>query len=479
MDFDVIIIGSGVTGSAVAYELGKTNLKTLVLEKEEDVCEGTTKANSGICHSGLDAKPGSLKAKLNVKGNRMMPKLAQKLNFDFKNNGSLVLCFDEANRPELEELLAKGKENGVEGLEILEKEQVLEKEPHVSEEVVCAIWAPTGGIVCPFSLNYALAENAADNGVEFRFHTPVTSVEPIEGGWLVNGELTTKYVVNAAGVYADTFHNMADPEHPIHITPRKGEYFLLDHGAADRTTATLFQLPTKMGKGVLVTPTVHNNLLVGPTAYDIENKEGVNTTQAGLDEVRAKASLTMKDIPFNQIITSFAGLRATGDTGDFIIQECKDGFIDAAGIESPGLSSAPAIGEMVADMIKEKLEWAPKENYIDERKGFVKVDELTADEWNALIKEDPAYGNIICRCETITEGSIIDACTRSIPAKTLDGVKRRVRAGMGRCQAGFCSPKTMEIISRIQNVGLDEVKKSGSGSRIITGKDKEGAVYGK
>ena len=479
MDFDVIIIGSGVTGSAVAYELGKTNLKTLVLEKEEDVCEGTSKANSGIAHSGYDAKPGSLKARLNVRGSKMLPELAKKLSIDYKNNGSLILCFDEKDRPVLEELMERGKINGVEGLEILEKEQVHEKEPNVSDEVVCALWAPTGGIVCPFSLNYALAENAADNGVEFRFNTPVVSVEPIDGGWKVNGELTTKYLVNAAGVYADEIHNMADPEHPIKITPRKGEYFLLDHGAGDRCKSTLFQLPTKMGKGVLITPTLHNNLLVGPTAYDIENKEGVNTTQAGLDEVRAKASLTMKNIPFNLVITSFAGLRATGETEDFIIQESVPGFIDAAGLASQGLTCAPAIGEMIADMIKEKVEWSPKENHIDERKGFVKVDELSKEEWNNLIKENPAYGNIICRCETITEGSIIDACTRSIPAKNLDGVKRRVRAGMGRCQAGFCSPKTMEIISRLQNTGLDEVNKAGTGSRIITGKDKEGAVYGR
>lgn len=477
MDYDVLIIGAGVSGSAIARELARTDLKTAVLEKEEDVCEGTSKANSGICHAGFDAKPGTLKAKLNVEGNQMMPELAEKLNFEFINNGSLVLCFDESRRDGIAELYERGLANGVKGLEILEKEEILKREPNINDTVVCALWAPTAGIVCPFGLNFALAENAADNGVEFIFNEPVETIEKTPDGWRVNDKYNAKIIVNAAGVYADEIHNQAVPDNPIHITPRRGEYFLLDHQAADLCSATLFHMPTKLGKGVLITPTAHGNLLIGPTAENLDDKEAVNTSAAGLDEIRQKAAITMKNIPYNQTITSFSGLRAVGNRGDFIIEESADGFIDAAGIESPGLSSAPAIGVMVADMIKEKLHPGVNEDFIETRKGFVKLDELSPEEWNELIAKDPAYGTIVCRCETISEGQIVDACTRSIPARTLDGVKRRVRAGMGRCQAGFCSPKTMEIISRVHNIPLDQVRKSGAESIIITGKDKEGSRH--
>lgn len=477
MKYDVIIIGSGVTGSAVARELAKTDLKVAVLEKEEDVCEGTSKANSGICHAGFDARPGTLKARLNVEGNRLIRELAGPLSIDFRQTGSMVLCFDEEHRGKVEELLERGKANGVKGLEILEKDEVLARAPHVNENVVCALWAPTAGIVCPFSLNFALAENAADNGVEFFFDEPVKTIEKDGADWLVNGKSRAKVLVNAAGLYADEIHNMVCPDHPIRIRPRRGEYFLFDHDAAGLADCVLFQLPTALGKGVLITPTCHGNLLVGPTAENLEDKEALNTSARGLEEIRTKAALTIRDLPYHQVITSFAGLRAVPENGDFIIQESADGFFDAAGIESPGLTSAPAIGVLIADWIEKKLQPGKNEHFIETRKGFVKLDELSAQEWNDLIREDPDYGTIVCRCETISAGQIKDACTRSVPARSLDGVKRRVRAGMGRCQAGFCSPRTMEILAEMQNIPLENVQKSGSGSRIFTGKDKEGAAY--
>ncbi len=476
MDFDVLIIGAGVTGSAIARELAKTDLKVGVIEKETDVCEGTSKANSGIAHAGYDAKPGTLKARLNVQGSKMMKKLSEELGFDYENNGSLVLCFEEEGRPVLEELLERGIANGVEDLRIIEKDEILSMEPNISDEVVCALYAPTGAIVCPFGLNVALAENAADNGVEFIFDSPVTDIQKTEDGYLVNGKYNTKMIVNAAGVYADAIHNMVCDE-PISIHARRGEYFLLDKAAGQRCKATLFQLPSKAGKGVLIAPTCHGNLIVGPTADFIEDKEGTNTTAAGLAEVRAKSSQTMPDLPFGKVITSFAGLRAMPESGDFIIEESAPGFIDAAGIESPGLTSAPAIGVMVADMIREDLHPGKNENFNGHREGFVNVAKLSPQEWNELIEKDPEYGKMVCRCETVTAGQIREACRRSIPAHTLDGVKRRVRAGMGRCQAGFCSPKTMEIIAEETGIPFEQIQKSGSSSTIITSENKEDAEY--
>ncbi len=477
MKYDVVIIGAGVSGSAIARELSRYQLKTLVIEKEEDVCCGTSKANSGIVHAGFDAENGSLMAKLNVEGNQMMPELSKELDFSFKQNGSLVLCFDEADRENLVALYDRGVKNGVKDLQILEKEEVKKLEPNVSDEVVAALYAPTGGIVCPFGMTIAFAENAYTNGVEFLFDTKVTDIQKQEDGWMIcAGEKTfeTTYVVNAAGVYADVFHNMVS-EKKIHITPRRGDYCLLDKNTGNFVSHTIFQLPDKYGKGVLVSPTVHGNTLVGPTAIDIENKEGTNTTQEGLDQIREKSGRSVKNLPMNQVITSFAGLRAHEDGHEFIIGEVEDakGFIDCAGMESPGLTSAPAVGKMVADIIVKQMQPEKNPTFCGTRKGILDPDTLTKEERAKLIKKQPAYGNIICRCELVTEGEIIDAVTRPLGAKSLDGVKRRTRAGMGRCQAGFCSPKTMEIIARERHIPLEEVTKSGGNSRLIQGINKD------
>ncbi len=477
MKYDVVIIGAGVCGSSIARELSRWQLKIAVLEKEEDVCCGTSKANSGIAHAGFDAEEGSLMAKLNVEGSQMMEELSKELDFAYQRNGSLVLCFSEEDRPGLEKLYQRGLKNGVKKLRILEKEEVRALEPNVSDEVVAALYAPTGGIVCPFGLTIAMAENAYTNGAEFFFDRTVTGIEKTEDGWKVQaGEevFETACVVNAAGVYADVFHNMVS-EKKIHITARRGDYCLLDKGTKGIVTRTVFQLPGKYGKGVLVSPTVHGNTLVGPTAIDIEDKEATATTQEGLSDLREKAGRSVKNLPMNQVITSFAGLRAHEDNHEFIIGEVEgaDGFIDCAGTESPGLTSAPAIGKMVANIVAEKLHPAKNENFCGTRKGILNPETLTKEERAALIKEKPAYGTIICRCEMVTEGEIIDAVTRPLGAKSLDGVKRRTRAGMGRCQAGFCSPKTMEIIARERHIPLSEVTKSGGGSRIIQGINKD------
>ena len=471
--YDVVIIGAGVSGSASARELSRYKVNACVIEKTEDVCSGTSKANSGIVHAGFDAPEGSLMAKLNVEGNLMMEELSKELDFPFKKNGSLVICLSEEDMPKLKELYDRGIRNGVKELKILNKEEVLELEPNITDDVYAALYAPTGGIVCPFGLNIALAENANTNGIEFRFNTEAQDIEKIDGGFIIKtnqGDIKTKYIVNAAGVYADKFHNMVS-QNKINITARKGEYCLLDKTAGNHVSRTIFALPGKMGKGVLVSPTAHGNLIVGPTSTDIDDKEGVNTTREGLDTVIGKSSMNVKNIPMRQVITSFSGLRAHEDNHEFIIKELEDakGFIDCAGIESPGLTSSPAIGKMVADILKEKLNLEENPNFVGTRKGILDPNTLSLEERNQLIKEQPAYGNIICRCEMITEGEIIDAIRRPLGAKSLDGVKRRTRAGMGRCQAGFCSPKTMDILERELSISMFDITKAGGESNMVLG----------
>ena len=505
LKYDIIIIGAGVSGCAVTRELSRYDLNICVLDKESDVCEGTSKANSGIVHAGHDAKPGTLKAKLNVQGNLMMEEMAKKLDFPFKRNGSLVVCQNEEELSKLEELKERGKENGVEGLRILTREEVLELEPALADFVYAALYAPTGGIVCPFLMNIAYAENAAINGVKFRLGTCVqdikkkceqkmqeqqtaeSDVENIRGNQagfelITNqGTFYSKYVINAAGVYADEVHNMIS-EKKLHITPRRGEYCLLDKNTGTLVSHTIFQVPGKMGKGVLVTPTIHGNLMIGPTADDVPDKEENATTRAGLDKVLNDSAKSVKGIPTRQVITSFAGLRAHEDGGDFLIEELDDvpGFIDVAGIESPGLTSAPAIGVYVCEIMKKMVEKAEnqielkeKDNFIETRKGIIHFAELSLEEQKKLIRKDPAYGQVICRCETVTEGEILDAIRRPLGARTLDGVKRRVRAGMGRCQGGFCTPRIMEILSKECGIPLEEICKNNQDSRIIVGTNKD------
>lgn len=475
--YDVCIIGAGVSGCAVARELSRYQVNACVIEKCEDVCCGTSKANSAIVHAGFDAPVGSLMARLNVQGNERMEQLAKELDFPFQRNGSLVVCLDEKELPKLQELYEKGVKNGVKGLRILTREEAVSMEPNLTDAVVSALYAPTGGIVCPFLMTIALAENANMNGVEFRFDTEVKNIRREEGHYQIEtdqGIVESRCVVNAAGVYADVIHHMVSST-KMKITARKGEYCLLDRSAGGHVSHTVFMLPTPMGKGVLVSPTVHGNLIIGPTAADVEDKEGTNTTREGLEELTAKAGQTVRNLPFWQVITSFAGLRAHEDGSEFIIGEAADaeGFMDVAGIESPGLSSAPAIGVMVAELLRDKMGLEEKADFIAERKGILNPSELSLKERNELIRKYPAYGTVICRCESVTEGEIIDAIRRPVGARSLDGIKRRTRAGMGRCQSGFCSPRTMEILERELHLSMEQITKSGGSSRIVAGRTKE------
>ncbi|KEI86485.1 NAD(P)/FAD-dependent oxidoreductase [Clostridium botulinum] len=470
--FDVTIIGSGVTGAAVARELSKYNLKTCVVEKAIDVSNGTSKANSGIVHAGEDPIPGTLKAKMNVRGNEMFDKLQEEIDFPFKRNESFVLCFDEKDIEKLEELRQRGLKNGLpDTMEILNREEALKLEPNLSEYVVAALRLPTGGIVSPYEFNIALAESAAMNGVEFKLETEIIDIEKKEDGYILKtnkGDIETKVVVNAAGVFGDKINNMVS-EKKYHITARKGEYLLFDKTVGDMVQRTIFQLPTKMGKGVLVTPTADGNLLLGPTSVDVEEKDDLGTTREGLDIVAEKAKLSIKEIPMRQVITSFAGLRAHEENSDFIIGEAEDAknFINAIGIESPGLTSAPAIGEYIREMIVEKLKPEENKEFNPIRKDIPKFREMTNEERKEMIKENSDYGKIVCRCEVVTEGEIRDAIRRPLGAKTVDGIKRRTRAGMGRCQSGFCSNRIVEILAEELGIKRNEVTKFGGNSKIL------------
>ena len=475
--YDVAIIGGGVIGSAIARELSKFTVNAVVIEREQDLCCGTSKANSAIIHGGYDAKPGSLKAKLNVEGNKMFDELSRDLDFPFKRNGSLVVRTKDQNKDDLQKLYDQGIANGVEGLKIVDRDELLKMEPNIADDVVDALYVPTGGIVCPFNFNYALAENAADNGVEFKLSTKVEKVAKSGDHYVIStnkGEIEAKTVVNAAGVYADEINNMVSSK-KLHITARRGQYELLDKSAGNHVSHTIFQLPSKMGKGVLVTPTVHGNLLVGPTAEDVENKEGVNTTAEGLGGLAATSALSVKNVPMRAVITSFAGLRAHEDAGDFVLGEAEDaeGFFNAAGIESPGLSSAPAIGVMIAKEVAAKLSLSENPNFNGKRKGILNPANLSMEERNELIKKNPAYGQIICRCESISKGEMLDAINRTLGARDLDGVKRRTRGGMGRCQGGFCSPRVMELLEQEVPMSPFDVTKNGPNSKIVFGYNKQ------
>ena len=474
---DIIIIGAGVSGSACAWALSRYDAKILVLEKEEDVCCGTSKANSAIVHGGFDAEPGTLKAKLNLRGSEMMEALSRELDFHYDRCGSLVLCMSEENLPKLQKLYEKGVANGVKRLEIIDARRLRELEPNVSPDAVAALWAPSGAIVCPFGLNIALAENAAANGAAFAFNAEVLGLEQVEEGWLVHtsqGDFLSKVVINAAGVHAGEIHNLVS-EDKMTIINRRGDYYLLDKQASC-VSHTVFTLPNKMGKGVLVSPTVHGNTIVGPTAIDIPDPENTATTAQGLAQAGEKAAYMIQNLPLRQVITSFAGLRAHHPDDDFIIGEVEGapGFIDVAGIESPGLSASPAIGEYVAEIARDLLKLEEKKDIIATRKGILNPAALPLEERNALIRENPAYGQIICRCESISEGEILDAIHRPLGARSLDGVKRRVRAGMGRCQGGFCAPRVMEILARELGINPLEVTKAGPGSELLVGRTKEG-----
>ena len=471
MNYDVAVVGAGVIGSLIARELCRYNIKVALVEKNNDMATGTSKANSAIVHAGFDAKPGTLKAKLNVEGTALMPELCKTLGVPFKPIGSLVVAFSDEEVETLGELLERGKANGVPDLEIYDATKLREVEPFISENAKAALWAPTAGIVCPYELTIAAAENAVVNGADFIRNFEVKKIG-FDGNEfsVLNGEneFKTKYIINAAGVYCDEIAALIG-DTSIHTIPRKGEYMLCDKSVGHLAKHTIFQCPSKMGKGVLVTPTVDGNLLIGPSALDIEDKEDFATTAAALSGILETAKKSVPSLTTREVITSFAGLRAHCTRDDFIIEpsEKNSRFINVAGIESPGLSSAPAIAEYVRDIILKSASFEEKADFNPVREEPVRFRHMTNEERKALIEKNPAYGQIICRCETITEGEILDAIHAPAGARDVDGVKRRTRAGMGRCQGGFCGSKVVEILARELGVEINEITKFGGNSKIL------------
>ena len=488
--YDIAVIGAGIIGTSVARELSRYALRTALIEKDTDVANGTTKANSGIIHAGYDARPGSNKAKYNALGNPMFDKLCQELAVPFKRIGSLVIALESQDMEKVEELYNRGLANGIPQMRILNGSQVRKMEPNLNKKVIGALHAPTAGIIDPWDLAIALAENAVENGVELLLNHRVTAISSYIGKSTdrfnirtsasgIEASIEARYVINCAGLYADQVNNMAAAPY-FKITPRRGQYFVLDKNTGSLVNSVVFQCPGKMGKGVLLTSTVHGNLLIGPDSEILEDKENVETTADRLLFIKEAAAGTAAGIPFNTMIKTFAGLRASPSTRDFIIEESKEaaGFINVAGIESPGLTAAPAIAEEVIRLLKAKAgKLIKRADFNPLRQKVIRFMELKDHEKAELIKKNPAYGRVICRCENVTEGEVVDAISRKAGATTVNGIKRRVRPGMGRCQGGFCTPKVMEILARELGRDMQEIVNEGKDSYILSGTTKGEQYY--
>jgi len=474
--YDVIIIGAGIVGSATAYYLSQYNMKVALLEADNDVANGTTKANSAIMHAGYDPKPGSLMAKYNVEGSKMAKELCQKLDVPYKNDGALILAFSQEDLKTVQELYQQGIENGVEDLHVLNAEETYQVQPNLSKGILGALYAKTSAIISPWEYCLALAEVAVKNGVELFLNNRVTSISKENQIFTITtdkAEYQCKYVINAAGVQADKIHEMIG-EKEFTIYPTRGQYFLLDKCEGEKVQHTLFQCPNKEGKGVVVIPTVHGNMLVGPDSQTLE-EPSLATTADRLAFVKEKAALTMDCINYRENIRNFAGVRARSDRGDFIIEESKsvENFYNLAGMASPALTSGCAIGYHVIDWLQTKQHFEKKESYIETR-SKIRFKHLSDEQKNELIRENPSYGRVICRCETITEGDILACFDSPIPPQSIDGVKRRTNAGMGRCQGGFCGEKVAMILKEKLNLNFNEILQDHVGSNILTDLAKKG-----
>ncbi len=463
--FDIIIIGAGVIGSMIARTLSQYKLNILVLEKENDVGNGASSANSAIIHSGYDPEPGTLKTKLNVRGNELFDQVAKELDVEFERIGSITLANTLEEVEILETLKKRSEVNGVK-VEILNHDELKRIEPSITNQVIKGLLAPTCGIINPFELVVAAMENAMDNGVKLNLLEEVISINKQKESFIVStnkNNYETKYVINCAGVYSDSINEMVN-EKSFTIKPRRGEYFVLDHFDDNYVKHVLFNVPSSKGKGVLVSPTTHYNYLVGPSSEYVLEKDDVSTDKETLDNVEHNAYSLVDNLRLDKQIRIFSGIRAVSDTGDFVIEETIPYFINVAGIQSPGLASSPAIAEMVAGMIKNKEK---KEDYNPYRRSLVRLNKKTLTERRVFYEKDPSFGNIICRCEKITEGEIIDVIHRNCGATTIKGVKKRVRPGFGKCQGGFCEAHVLKILERELSVAKESIVYGKENSYIL------------
>ena len=477
--FDVVVIGAGIVGSFVARKLASYELSVAVLEKEPDVGNVTTMANSAIVHSGYDPVPGTLKAKLNVLGNKMMDKVCEELDVEMERIGSLTVALYDEQLPMLQSLAQRSKENGVE-VKILNAEETLKLEPHLNPQVKGSLFAPTAGIVNPFTLSVHAMENAVDNGVKLFLNEKVVNINKESGFYNIICESGNSYqakvIINAAGIYSDVIHKMVEPI-DYTITPRKGEYFILDHYTDDLVKHTIFPLPSEKGKGILVTPSIGGTYLIGPSAEAMPSKDDVSTDKPTLDDVRRQALDMVPSIPFNQVIRTFAGSRPTPSTHDFVIgyAKCDNHFINLSGIESPGLVSAPAIAEyVVSEYLAKVVDLKENKNYNPNVKKRPALNKMSVEEKKAFIKKNPTYGEIICNCEKVSLGEILFEMNTSVPPTTIKAVKKRTRAGFGKCQGGFCQPLVTKLIAEKFNIPLNKVLFQKEGSYVIPYKLKGG-----
>ncbi len=481
MIYDVIIVGGGVIGCAIARELSKYKLRTVLLEKNNDVCNETSAANSAIVHSGYDPLPNSLKAKMNVLGNSMYPQMCKELDVPFIQNGSLTIATTDDEMNTLLSLQKRANENKVE-TKILSSEEVLKLEPQLNKDIKGALFAPTCGIVNPFELTVALMENAMDNGVELLLNHEVNNIKINENSVSVfcknDKELECKVLINAAGLFADDINAFVDKD-SFTITPRKGQYFVLDHFDLNFVKHTLFMVPSDKGKGVLVTPTTSGNYLIGPSSDFVDDKQDLSTTKDILDSVRSQASRIIENIPYANLIRQYSGLRAVSSTGDFIIEHSKvsKNLINVAGIQSPGLASCPAIALKVVELLKECMPLNANEEFNPIRRKVYRLKEMSLEDKNKLISENPQFGHIVCRCEKISEGEIVDCIHRNCGATTVKGVKKRCRPGFGKCQGAMCEASVIKILARELKKDESEILYSENGSNILKYETKVGDCH--
>ena len=474
MIYDVIIIGAGVIGAMAARELSKYRLKVCLLEKENDVACGASKANSGIIHGGYDPEPGTLKAKMNTQGIDLLYQAARELHVPYQNNGSLVLAFSDKEDETVLELFERGQVNGIAGLSVISGNQARAIEPNLSDKVTSALLVPNAGIICPYALTIAAVGNAMDNGVELKRNFAVAAIQKVAEGYTVSARdgqsVTGKFVLNCAGGYSHKVAAMVGDD-GYTIVPRAGEYLLLDKKEGSRVSHTIFQVPSEEGKGILVSPTADGNLLTGPTAAKVASPDSKAITPQGIEQVQRLAAKSVPSVNFRQVITSFTGVRSSGTTGDFIMEPSRKapGVVHLVAIESPGLTCCVAIARYAVEMLEiQGLSLEAKADWNGERENTHAFRDMSDEEKDAYIQKNPDYGRIVCRCEQISEGEIRDAIRRNPQARDMDGVKRRTRSGMGRCQGGFCGPYVMRLIAEELGIPMEQVTKNGGDSRMVT-----------
>jgi len=472
---DVLVIGAGAVGCAIARELTKYRIKVLVIDKNEDVGGDASKSNSAIIHTGYDAPPGTLESMLVVAANPMYDKLTEDLDVPFAKIGALLPAFTDEQFQQLPAIKEKAFKNRVYDVEYLTGSQLMEREPNLNPEVKAGLYIPRESIIDPFLLVVAYAENALENGADFLLGTKVTGIRTSEGAvagvTTTAGDIDARYVVNAAGLFCDEIAAMVG-KNDYYVNPRKGQFYILDKNTSCQVSHIMLPIPTKLTKGKLMCPTIHGNMLIGPTAEDLTDKDDHSTDSVGLESVRVDVAKIIPGVMFSDTITQYSGLRPNRNPEGLHVDVYDDikGYVNLSGVRSTGITASAALGKYVTQkLIEIGMPALFKTDFIEKRKGIARFHELAREQQDALIRDNPLFGKVICRCETVTEGEILQAIRRPLPARSMDAIKRRLRAGMGRCQGGFCGPRVIEILARELGVPVSGINKNTAGSFMVTG----------